>query len=127
MLFFFFKQKTAYEMRISDCSSDVCSSDLLPLYRTIVKDGRLVLGYDEEYSIMNDNIRVEVQLPMLDYLGINGSGTIAAGDRKSVVEGKSVSVSVDIGGRGIIKKKSSEDNEGSASSKDNIRIEIVAI
>src|SRR3546814_17175286 len=29
-MFFFFKQKTAYEMRISDWSSDVCSSDLLP-------------------------------------------------------------------------------------------------
>src|SRR3546814_3289128 len=28
-VFFFFKQKTAYEMRISDWSSDVCSSDLL--------------------------------------------------------------------------------------------------
>src|SRR3546814_9811742 len=33
-LFFFFKQKTAYEMRISDWSSDVCSSDLkFPGYR----------------------------------------------------------------------------------------------
>src|SRR3546814_3320873 len=38
--FFFFKQKTAYEMRISDWSSDVCSSDLtatsrfLPALRT---------------------------------------------------------------------------------------------
>src|SRR3546814_5564009 len=33
-LFFFFKQKTAYEMRISDWSSDVCSSDLIlrPLF-----------------------------------------------------------------------------------------------
>src|SRR3546814_6664823 len=29
--FFFFKQKTAYEMRISDWSSDVCSSDLVHL------------------------------------------------------------------------------------------------
>src|SRR3546814_5276662 len=28
MVFFFFKQKTAYEMRISDWSPDVCSSDL---------------------------------------------------------------------------------------------------
>src|SRR3546814_3131609 len=28
LLFFFFKQKTAYEMRISDWSSDVCSSEL---------------------------------------------------------------------------------------------------
>src|SRR3546814_9997077 len=34
--FFFFKQKTAYEMRISDWSSDVCSSDLLrPLFQYI--------------------------------------------------------------------------------------------
>src|SRR3546814_7064290 len=31
MLFFFFNQKTAYEMRISDWSSDVCSSDLVGL------------------------------------------------------------------------------------------------
>src|SRR3546814_4705813 len=33
-VFFFFKQKTAYEMRISDWSSDVCSSDL-----TIIEAG----------------------------------------------------------------------------------------
>src|SRR3546814_2598588 len=31
--FFFFKQKTAYEMRISDWSSDVCSSDLVDRVR----------------------------------------------------------------------------------------------
>src|SRR3546814_1136362 len=31
--FFFFKQKTAYEMRISDWSSDVCSSDLMQVAR----------------------------------------------------------------------------------------------
>src|SRR3546814_3029870 len=30
-IFFFFKQKTAYEVRISDWSSDVCSSDLLDI------------------------------------------------------------------------------------------------
>src|SRR3546814_994813 len=34
-LCFFFKQKTAYEMRISDWSSDVCSSDLLLFRRTV--------------------------------------------------------------------------------------------
>src|SRR3546814_11335384 len=34
LVFFFFKQKTAYEMRISDWSSDVCSSDLLRLTLT---------------------------------------------------------------------------------------------
>src|SRR3546814_7917597 len=33
--FFFFKQKTAYEMRISDWSSDVCSSDLKKLFLVI--------------------------------------------------------------------------------------------
>src|SRR3546814_5277547 len=33
MLFFFFKQKPAYELRISDWSSDVCSSDLAWLVR----------------------------------------------------------------------------------------------
>src|SRR3546814_8646520 len=32
VVFFFFKQKTAYEMRISDWSSDVCSSDLSARY-----------------------------------------------------------------------------------------------
>src|SRR3546814_3492739 len=41
-VFFFFKQKTAYEMRISDWSSDVCSSDLP--YETVVID------VDEEHS-----------------------------------------------------------------------------
>src|SRR3546814_4280910 len=34
--FFFFKQKTAYEMRISDWSSDVCSSDLIDAARSDV-------------------------------------------------------------------------------------------
>src|SRR3546814_3034018 len=36
--FFFFKQKTAYEMRISDWSSDVCSSDLPKLFPGIERD-----------------------------------------------------------------------------------------
>src|SRR3546814_4666123 len=37
MFFFFFKQKTAYDMRISDWSSDVCSSDLVPLLAIAVE------------------------------------------------------------------------------------------
>src|SRR3546814_15388298 len=36
LIFFFFKQKTAYEMRISDWSSDVCSSDLIALSFSVV-------------------------------------------------------------------------------------------
>src|SRR3546814_3636804 len=42
--FCFFKQKTAYEMRISDWSSGVCSSDLQPPHRI----GRRGLGYVPE-------------------------------------------------------------------------------
>src|SRR3546814_1325355 len=48
--FFFFKQKTAYEMRISDWSSDVCSSDLLCAERRAARRCRPVDaaagGYD---------------------------------------------------------------------------------
>src|SRR3546814_17081641 len=40
--FFFFKQKTAYEMRISDWSSDVCSSDLIPRSRAYAR-GRTMI------------------------------------------------------------------------------------
>src|SRR3546814_2918831 len=51
MFFFFFKQKTAYEMRISDWSSDVCSSDLLvTIWREqIAQDGKLPrrVGFDQ--------------------------------------------------------------------------------
>src|SRR3546814_16629549 len=38
VLFVFFRQKTAYEMRISDWSSDVCSSDLQPERRALRVD-----------------------------------------------------------------------------------------
>src|SRR3546814_2188032 len=37
-LVFFFKQKTAYELRISDWSSDVCSSDLTPVKVVVAWD-----------------------------------------------------------------------------------------
>src|SRR3546814_580061 len=56
---FFFKQKTAYEMRISDWSSDVCSSDLLGPFILIflevfVASRRFFQGKavaDEEFSV----------------------------------------------------------------------------
>src|SRR3546814_3387625 len=43
MIFVFFKQKTAYEMRISDWSSDVCSSDLSPTSEWDTAAGHSVL------------------------------------------------------------------------------------
>src|SRR3546814_10869613 len=54
--FFFFKQKTAYEMRISDWSSDVCSSDLnvydSPTGRILLipQGARLIGEYDNEIA-----------------------------------------------------------------------------
>src|SRR3546814_2536171 len=56
--FFFFKQKTAYEMRISDWSSDVCSSDLLVIgfgtslgYHTTDKGTQLPRARSEERRV----------------------------------------------------------------------------
>src|SRR3546814_8626030 len=49
--FFFFKQKTAYEMRISDWSSDVCSSDLLGAGLELIDSG---------------GFKIEAQLDALD-------------------------------------------------------------
>src|SRR3546814_5617415 len=43
---FFFKQKTAYEMRISDWSSDVCSSDLV--FKDLPPGRYAVLAYHDE-------------------------------------------------------------------------------
>src|SRR3546814_8063860 len=55
---FFFKQKTAYEMRISDWSSDVCSSDLIAERhkvivprKTVLEMQRLLEDSDEVVSI----------------------------------------------------------------------------
>src|SRR3546814_8782631 len=70
MYFFFFKQTTAYEMRISDWSSDVCSSDLClcndrrwpETYRVMALQGAemILLGYNTP--------RFFPQLPKLSHL-----------------------------------------------------------
>src|SRR3546814_4765061 len=46
VVFFFFKQKTAYEMRISDWSSDVCSSDLFVGRDRLDDDAATIGRYD---------------------------------------------------------------------------------
>src|SRR3546814_17912625 len=97
---FCFKQKTAYEMRISDGSSDVCSADL----------GRRRAAHarprpaDQELRrppARGDRAPDEVRARQ-------GRARVAhprgATDRKSVVLGTSVSVRVDHGGRRIITK-----------------------
>src|SRR3546814_3334655 len=63
---FFFKQKTAYEMRISDWSSDVCSSDLILLgdiisvYAHLEKRGRTSMGIRIEVIATRDRGETEV-------------------------------------------------------------------
>src|SRR3546814_11851189 len=84
--FFFFKQKTAYEMRISDWSSDVCSSDLQD------EPSRLDHGDDRTHRLRHcrrrDPARCEgAERPLLvpqqgalrDRVGIDGGGRILLG------------------------------------------------
>src|SRR3546814_13281581 len=112
VLFFFFKQKTAYEMRISDWSSDVCSFRS-PDERhdpTRRKSGRPGAGRSETAGAAG--------LPGHQGTADLGPRAQRAGqrkgrprlpdprrDRKRVEEGKSVSVRVDPGGRCTIKQK----------------------
>src|SRR3546814_5710271 len=50
-IFFFFKQKTAYELRISDWSSDVCSSDLV---ENAARQARAALEQERRGAIPHD-------------------------------------------------------------------------
>src|SRR3546814_18261705 len=121
LFFFFFKQKTAYEVRISDWSSDVCSSDLS---RTRLLPKRLPAPVpsrpSRRPSPMQPRLRrssprsrpsppVDPSSPRLP----SWSPVVvapAATDRQSVVSGKSVSVRVDLGGRGHNKQKNTRSN-----------------
>src|SRR3546814_11431369 len=131
-MFFFFKQKTAYEMRISDWSSDVCSSDLLAdalevLQRVHVLQQQRLATQNEGAALAAlaagparkaalDDPRGQLVefgallLQLLQYVGLGlvqgapGEPRREVVDRKSVVVGKSVSARVELGGGGIIKK-----------------------
>src|SRR3546814_8490945 len=92
---FFFMHKTAYELRISGWSSDVCSSylvaerDAIPVPAGI--EGR-------------DKLELQTYLYHLKHADAE-LGRLVKLDRKSVVEGKSGSVRVDHGGSRNHKKK----------------------
>src|SRR3546814_5191221 len=96
---FFFKQKTAYEMRISDWSSDVCSSDLSSLQSdgsTASGNGAVALGQGQTatgngaVAIGDPNVATGTGAVAIgaDNQAI-GDGAVALGkasrDRKSVV------------------------------------------
>src|SRR3546814_17819668 len=63
-VFFFFKQKTAYEMLISDWSSDVCSSDLLAVEVAGI-DGGLAIGVHASITTVTYTITIELGLGQL--------------------------------------------------------------
>src|SRR3546814_7017815 len=109
VLCFFFKRKTAYEMRISDWSSDVCSSDLHGSLQLLAEVGKWLQKEDlvperadarlfkmAPYIVLASTFLIVVVMPF-------GPDAYFTKDRKSVVLGTSVSVRVDIGGRRILK------------------------
>src|SRR3546814_11397295 len=127
-LFFFFKQKTAYEMRISDWSSDVCSSDLLngrPVagiavqatpganalataegVKARMKELATSFPQDITWSVPYDTTPfINASITEVVKTLIEAMVLVFLVDRKSVVSGKSGSVRVNLGGRRIIKKK----------------------
>src|SRR3546814_16027086 len=121
-MFFFFKQKTAYEMRISDWSSDVCSSDLSDVAFSADADTTAAPIFDVTTTVNQKQFSQELQVN-----GSLGPLSLTAGTyysdedidytltadilpgivRNSVGEGQSVSVRVDRGGRRILNKKNS--------------------
>src|SRR3546814_20652220 len=113
-------------MRISDWSSDVCSSDLL---ERLTAEGQTLIERRNAFELMRDQAAehyerhtgsnwrprsgsmvnhrnlTSAMIDSRDFLAAKKRADNAV-DRKSVVKGKSVSVRVDSGGRSIIKKNS---------------------
>src|SRR3546814_11250683 len=107
-------------MRISDWSSDVCSSDLFDIALDLIglADRELEIAAlhagierlvrDHRRGALGGGFLLGGHLslhPLPGKIAGPGCGPTRQGDRKSVVSGKSVSVRVDLGGRRIIKKK----------------------
>src|SRR3546814_2362584 len=83
---FFFKQKTAYEMRISDWSSDVCSSDLRPHAGWIIS----LLDVTKEHSELElirqraEHLHHTVEMnPQLPWCGEADGRLVEVTDRRS--------------------------------------------
>src|SRR3546814_18689715 len=105
-------------MRISDWSSDVCSSDLTfdgePLYAADPPDEGEIAGRRERwFAPYHTAIRTHIDRLRAahDRVVIYDAHSIRSRiDRESVVQGKSVSVRVDLGGRRISKTKTNKNN-----------------
>src|SRR3546814_20171745 len=93
VVFFFFKQKTAYEMRISDWSSDVCSSDLAAGAEavTVIDGDTLVLADEREVRL------VGIQTPKLPLGRAGFEAWPLAGEAKSKLEEIALGRVLDLG------------------------------
>src|SRR3546814_18865890 len=100
-------------MRISDWSSDVCSSDLTPSVGDVAEvhafiRGRLakLLGTEgaQVRILYGGSVKAENAAELLAIEDVDGA-LVGGADRKSVVEGKSVSVRVDLGRSHLNKNK----------------------
>src|SRR3546814_14565609 len=101
------KQKTAYEMRISDWSSDVCSSDLSDRRQHIEKFGETHRRVDQPRDLRIGRIDQKIFVGGVCARSV-ADAEMRGGDRqdrKSVLKGKSVSVRIDLGGRRTLKHK----------------------
>src|SRR3546814_16932570 len=118
LFFFFLKQKTAYDMRISDWSSDVCSSDLKggrDLQLRIIGTARALprIGPAVVEDIFALAVRLQISGSRRDQCARSilhhQRRRLPAGarpeDRKNVVSGNGVSGRVVLGGPRLIKKK----------------------
>src|SRR3546814_10817474 len=88
---FFFKQKTAYEMRISDWSSDVCSSDLIAMTPQLLQSIRLLqlstLELEQELrQALETNVMLEGEDDDMSAIEVDAqANSDERQDRKSVV------------------------------------------
>src|SRR3546814_1517581 len=86
---FFFKQKTAYEMRISDWSSDVCSSDLLAIWMGGVTTElyRVLRSHEPGSEVYAGLLELTATRPVIDVItgtsagGLNAIGRASRRDR----------------------------------------------
>src|SRR3546814_2461432 len=93
-VFFLFKQKTAYEMRISDWSSDVCSSDLLLQRRVDQKGGGdqpLRARRLQPLGLAVEDARIGVEARQIGF-GVGGTpnGVVAAQEARHVEIGADI-------------------------------------
>src|SRR3546814_9224436 len=89
LFFFFFKQKTAYEMRISDWSSDVCSSDLIAKVLAEALGRRLIRlqcyeGLDTASAVYEWNYQAQmIEIRLAEAEGKQDREALGKEDRKS--------------------------------------------